>query len=224
METIEVLDEPFLIIEQGDELSGKYSFRKNEYENLELIVIHSQSIENTIVFECDRFRAPNLQYLYLEGVGSVQIFENLYQKARQTFQVPEIYFKNTGIDCIPEFVLEMRNLSSLVFEGELFQEMPPELFQLVNLQKLRFFGHNKISIVPKEIKQLVNLKRFDFWDATLDYLSPELLLLPNIEEINFAHTNYKPSPEVLKLISSISDRRKLMFYCWDINFVPVEAP
>lgn len=215
--TIDVPDEPFLLIEQGDEpISVKYAFSMNEYENLELLVIRSKSIENTPVFECDKFSAHNLKYLYLEGRGSVHIFENLYKTAGQTFQVPEILFNNTGIHCIPEFVLEMRNLNSLVFQGELFREIPRELFQLSNLQKLRFFDHNKIRNVPDEINQLINLKRFDFWDANIDYLSPELILLPNIEEINFAHTTYKPSSEVMKCISVIRKKRKIVLYDWDL--------
>jgi Leucine-rich repeat (LRR) protein len=175
--------------------------------NLELISIEEQSQSNIPVFEGIKFNTPKLKMISLNGIGSVKCFQNIQENNH--FLLPEeLSLFYTGIHEIPDFILKAKTLTSLSFRGEKMTELPNALFTLENLQRLGFHYCTGIKIIPDDIKNLINLEHFDLWAANVQYLSPELFLLPKLKSLNFAYTQYSPTKEVLDAYEIFKGKKK----------------
>jgi hypothetical protein len=218
MKTIELQDEEFWMIEfHEDSEKMKYVFSDKVYSNLEMISIFADSSSNYPCFEGPILNAPNLKYLSLSGDCALSCLQIMYQTILSYPSFQEIHFSSTGITQIPQFLLKTKSLKSLTFRRENLSEIPDDLFKLEHLQKLSFEYFREIKTVPDKIKNLVNLKHFDLWMAQIEYLSPELFLLPQIRHINFAYSEYSPTEEVLEALKKFKSKDLDRFSPWE-NF------
>lgn len=131
----------------------------------------------------------------------------------------EIHFHGTRIVRVPEFISNIKTLKHLTFRYENFQEIPFEISDFVNLEYLSFEYCHQLNRIPDNIKKLVRLKHFDLWEAGLDYLSPELFLLPGIKHISLAYSQYMPTTEVLDALKVFNKRGYDRFIPWE-NVMP----
>ena len=224
MKTIELKDEECWWIDIAENTEKvKYVISENIYEKLEMIMINSSCFVDFSIFEGLNLNAPNLviisfdagsqfsipvfdgikfntpklKMINLRGVGSLKWFKG-FQENIHNLLLKELALNNTGITQIPEFILRMKTLHGLTFRNEQISELPEGLFALENLVRLNFQYCTSIITIPDCIKKLVNLEYIDLWAATLQYLSPELFLLPKLYSVNFAYTQYSPTKELLE--------------------------
>jgi hypothetical protein len=220
MKTIELKNEPVWwlgfhnITEQI-----KYVFSDQVHTNLEVVSISAGSSDNFPVFEGNKFDAPRLKYLILEGAGSIKCFQTIDESILSAPSLEEIHFHGTRIDRVPEFISKIKTLKHLTFRYEKFQDIPFEISDFVNLEYLSFEYCHHIKRIPDNIKNLVNLKHFDLWEAGLEYLSPELFLLPAIKHISLAYSQYTPTREVRDALKLFNKKGYDRFTPWE-NFVP----
>jgi hypothetical protein len=234
MKTIELQDEEcwsLNILENAENV--RYFISDEVYEILEIIIIFSYCSIDFPIFEGLKLNAPNLKMLCfdkrsqtnipffgdfkfntpklnrisLSGVGSLKWFQDIHQNAN-TLMLEDVYLDNTGITEIPDFILRMKTINKLTFRHEDISELPDDLFDLENLIQLNFQYCSGIKIIPDHIKKLVNLEHFDLWGASIQYLSPELFLLPKLEFVNFAYTYYIPAKEVVDAFEIFNKRLK----------------
>ncbi len=231
MKTIQLQDEESWYIENTGVV--KYVISENSYEKLELImfcssytsdfhviegaelnapnlntiIIDATSESNTPFFEGIKFKTPKLKTIYLTGIGSVKCFQDIHQNT-DNLMLEELGCDSTGITQIPEFILRMKSLESLMFRHEEISELPEDLFTLENLKRFEFPHGTEIKIIPDDIKKLVNLEHFLLWRAKLQYLSPELFLLPKLKYVDFIYTQYSPTKELLDAYEIFKGRNK----------------
>jgi len=214
MKTIELIDEELWMIEVPDnDEKVKYILSDQVYNKLELISINAYSSIDYLFFEGTKLNAPNLKFLVISGEGSKSCFQLLYNIVLSSDLIEEIYFYYTRITQIPEFVFKTKALLRVTFRGENITEIPDEIFELVALQQLSF-EYSDIRIIPEKIKELVNLVGFNLWGSRIDYLSPELFLLPKIQNINFAYSSYQPTNEVLDALKIFQKKESNYFSKW----------
>ena len=212
MKTIEILDEEEIILgmEEGEKIH--YVFLDKVYSKLESLLIISNLNDFSLHFEGAKFDVPNLKEFSIMGKFALNIFQNLSEDILCAPLLEIMNFWDTEIEFLPGFLKKCKSLKSLTFRhGELL-EIPGEIFEMENLQTLRFHNLKKIRIVPDEIKKLTNLVRFDLWEASIEYLSPELFLLPKIELIDLHFSRYSPTSEVIKACNKFKEKNN-----WDSN-------
>jgi Leucine-rich repeat (LRR) protein len=220
MKTIELKNEPVWWLGFPDITEQiKYEFSDQVHTNLEVVSISAGSSDNFPVFEGNKFDAPRLKYLILEGAGSIKCFQTIDESILSAPLLEEIHFHGTRITRVPEFISKIKTLKHLTFRYENFQEIPFEISDFVNLEYLSFEYCHHIKRIPDDIKNLVNLKHFDLWEAGLDYLSPELFLLPAIKHISLAYSQYTPTGEVRDALKIFNKKGSDRFVPWE-NFVP----
>lgn len=79
-----------------------------------------------------------------------------------------------------------------------FDNIPAPVFQKTTLKNIDLDGARVPVSIPDDIRNLVNLEHFKLWRAGVSTVSPELFLLPRIQEISFYRVyGYEPTPEVI---------------------------
>jgi Leucine-rich repeat (LRR) protein len=157
-------------------------------------------------FEGAKFDVPNLKEFSLYGNFALSIFQNTSDDFLCAPLLEEMYIGETEIEFLPVFLKKNKSLKSLTFRHGDLLEIPGEIFEMENLQTLSFYSLEKIRILPDEIKKLTNLVHFDLWGASIEYLSPELFLLPKIKEINLCFSRYSPTSEVIKACNKYKEK------------------
>ncbi len=77
----------------------------------------------------------------------------------------------------------IEGVTELNLSGNSLTALPPEIFQLVNLQTLNL-RRNQLSSLPKEIRKLVNLQTLDLRENQLSSLPPEFEQLLNLQSLD----------------------------------------
>lgn len=215
MKTIELKNQQDWIIILDDEHEKiQYVFTDEIYSKLESIIIEADFDLDYPLLEGPRLNAPNLRLLGFRGEGCKKCIQRLNENGFSAPVVETIGFESIGITQIPEFIFNFKTIKDIHFRKEKLRVLPSGLFDLINLQTLRFQYGSQIPVIPDAIKNLVNLEYFDFWGATLDYLSPELFLLPKVKYINFTDSFYKPTKEVEDAMYEFNAKNTNDFHCW----------
>jgi hypothetical protein len=185
------------IVSLEEKTVPEYIFKKNEYENIESLIF-------AIFEECKVewpgiVKFPKLDSLYFSGKNSSDFIKSFENHAYGLNNIKSVYIEGSGIQKVPSFIFNLPKLKELTFryEHEL-REIPLKIFKLSSLTKLSFEYNRKIKVIPDEIKKLKNLERFNLWSANLEYISPELYLLPKLKYINLAYSHYKPLEDLLE--------------------------
>ena len=215
MKTIELANEEALMLGFNDEMNPcTYVFHEIDYSDVEWLVITTSSIDFNIIIEAPVLHMPKLKSISINGAKALDVFKLVYDKLDTIPEIDYMYFDRTGMLKPPEFIWDSRYLTKLEFRHEDIQEIPNQLFELINLQWLTFAYCVNITTVPDSIKKLVNLVAFNLWSAKITFLSHELFLLPNITSINFAYSSYIPTVEVRKALDIFKENKKSQFTFW----------
>ena len=206
MKTIEILDEEDIILGIGEGEKINYVFLDKVYSNLESLLIISDPNDFSLHFEGTKFDVPNLKLFYLSGKLALNIFQNKSEDFLCAPLLEEIYFGDTEIEFLPGFLKMNKSLKSLTFRDGALIQIPGEIFEMENLQRLSFINLKNIRILPDEIKKLTNLVHFDLWGTPIEYLSPELFLLPKIKELVLHFSSYSPTSEVIKACNKFKEK------------------
>ncbi|MEI6138918.1 MAG: hypothetical protein WCP85_06630 [Mariniphaga sp.] len=219
MKTIEILDEEDITlgIDEVDKDKIKYVFLDKVYSKLKsLWIISDPYIQDySLHFEGAKFDVPNLKEFSLYGKFALSIFQNTSEDFLCAPLLEEMYIGETGIEFLPGFLKKNKSLKSLTFRHGDLIEIPGEIFEMENLQRLSFYSIEKIRIIPDEIKKLTNLVHFNLWGASIEYLSPELFLLPKIKEIDLCFSRYSPTSEVIEACNKFKEKNSLSSSPWD---------
>ncbi|MGB1286116.1 MAG: leucine-rich repeat domain-containing protein [Aggregatilineales bacterium] len=89
-----------------------------------------------------------------------------------------------GLQEIPPEIGQLQNLEKLYLGENQLNSLPPEIGQLQTLQEL-YLTHNNLSNLPDEIKQLRNLKVLSIRYNNFRVLPPQIGFLDNLEGFYF---------------------------------------
>src|SRR6266568_2070074 len=109
-------------------------------------------------------------------------------------------------------------LIKLGLSGLALTQLPPELWQLINLHEL-YLDNNQLSQLPPEIGQLTNLQTLVIHHNQLSQLPPELWLLANLQEL---YLDYNQLSQLLSEIGQLTNLHKLWLNNNQINQLPSE--
>jgi Leucine-rich repeat (LRR) protein len=209
MKTIDIPDNKEIILgmEEGEKIN--YVFWDKVYSKLESLVIISELEDFSLHFEGAKFDVPNLKEFCLYGKFALSIFQNTSEDFLCAPLLEEMYIGETEIEFLPVFLKKNKSLKSLTFRDGALIEIPCEIFEIENLQRLSFINLKNIRILPDEIKKLTNLVHFDLWGTPIEYLSPELFLLPKIKELVLHFSSYSPTSEVIEAFNKFKEKNNL---------------
>src|SRR6266571_199652 len=109
-------------------------------------------------------------------------------------------------------------LIKLGLSGLALTQLPPELWQLINLHEL-YLDNNQLSQLPPEIGQLTNLQTLVIHHNQLSQLPPELWLLANLQKL---YLDYNQLSQVPSEIGQLTNLHKLWLNNNQINQLPSE--
>ncbi|NTW23598.1 MAG: hypothetical protein HGA37_02770 [Lentimicrobium sp.] len=181
--------------------------------NMNYLMVLTDLFEFDIEFESDTLLVPKLIELSLVGSKSLQFFQKLNTRFLSPPPIETIYADNIVIEDYPEFLKNL-SLKSLGFRHCYFNEILNEIFDMTTLQTLKFNYAKKIKRIPDDIQKLTSLVKFELWESRIEYMSPELFLLPEIKEISFAFSSYTPTKEVLNALEIYKSKPGNLFYGW----------
>ena len=93
-------------------------------------------------------------------------------------------------------------LIKLGLSGLALSLLPPELWQLTNLQEL-YLNNNQLSQIPPELEQLTNLQRLDLDNNQLSQLPPELWQLTNLQELYLNNNQLSQLPPEIGQLTNL---------------------
>ena len=97
---------------------------------------------------------------------------------------------NKGLNKLPEYVLEMTELTELdISENNLEGALPSQIAKLKNLEKLDVSG-NDMTGIPAEIGQLEKLEELSYADNNITGLPLEIGNLDNLKELDLRGNDY----------------------------------
>ena len=215
MKTIEITDNEGVFIGNDHSENEKinYVFLDKVYLKLKLIQISGVK-DFSLSFEGTRLNAPNLKYFVFDGECAFNILKSMKEDFLHAPALEGMAFHDIKLDQMPQFLKRIMTLKELSFRNGNLTEIPSEIFEMKNLRTLRFEYFNKIKIIPDDIKRLKNLESFTLWQAPIEYLSPELFLLPKISNINFVYCNYNPTKDVIDVLKKYKSTGKT-FSGWE---------
>src|SRR6266704_5774216 len=83
---------------------------------------------------------------------------------------------------LPPELWQLTNLQELYLDNNQLSQLPPEIGQLTNLQMLRL-DQNQLNQLPLEIGQLINLQELSLFQNQLSQLPRELWRLSNLQKL-----------------------------------------
>lgn len=215
METIELKNQEDWIIFHYDEHDKiQYVFTDEVYSKLESIIVSADFPLDYPFLAGPHLNAPNLRLLGFRGEGCRQSIRRLNLNGVYAPTIEGVGFEVTGITQVPDFILNFKTIKDIHFRLEKLIEMPAAMFDMIQLQTLRFQYGSQIAVIPDAIKNLVNLEYFDFWGASIQYLSSELFRLPKLVYANFTDSSYHPSKEVEDAVAEFKSKNSGIFFCW----------
>ena len=97
---------------------------------------------------------------------------------------------NQGLDKMPGYVLDMKNLTELDLSGNaLTGALPAEIRHLTNLEKLDV-SNNQMTGIPAEVGQLKKLQELDYSNNQITGLPLEIGNLKNLKILNLSGNDY----------------------------------
>lgn len=81
-------------------------------------------------------------------------------------------------------------------------EVPPEVWQLTNLQRLNLWG-NQLKTIPQEIGQLTNLQEFNLDDNWLTAIPPEIGQLTNLQTFILCNNKLRAVPPEIGQLTNL---------------------
>ena len=215
MKTIELKNQKDWFIILDDERERiQYVFTDEIYSKLESIIVEADFALDYPLMDGPHLNAPNLKLLGFRGQGCKMCIQSLNRNGFSAPIIETIGFESIGITQTPEFIFNFKTIKDIHFRQEKLRELPSGLFDLINLQTLRFQYGSQIPVIPDAIKNLVNLEYFDFWGSKIHYLSPELFRLPRIKYINFSDSSFNPSREVEEAVEKFKMKNSNDFHGW----------
>ena len=203
----------FIILDAEHE-KIQYIFTDEIYSKLESIIVEADFALDYPLMDGPHLNAPNLKLLGFRGQGCKKCIQSLNENGFSAPIIETIGFESIGITQTPEFIFNFKTIKDIHFRQEKLRELPTALFDLINLQTLRFQYGSQIPVIPDAIKNLVNLEYFDFWGSKIHYLSPELFRLPRIKYINFSDSSFNPSREVEEAVEKFKMKNSNDFHGW----------
>src|SRR6266700_1110097 len=97
-------------------------------------------------------------------------------------------------------------LIKLGLSGLALTQLPPELWQLINLHEL-YLDNNQLSQLPPEIGQLTNLQTLVIHHNQLSQLPPELWLLANLQKLYLDYNQLSQVPSEIGQLANLQERR-----------------
>jgi internalin A len=119
---------------------------------------------------------------------------------------------------LPPELWQLINLQELNLDNNHLSQLPPEIGQLTNLQKL-CLNENKLSQLPPEVGQLTSLHELHLYRNQLSQLPPELWLLSKLQEL---HLDYNQLSQVSSEIGQLSSLHVLRLDANQLSQVPPE--
>lgn len=114
-------------------------------------------------------------------------------------QTGELDLSGRGLTEIPPEVWQLTNLNRLDLEVNKLTAVPPQIAQLTNLQKL-YLSANHLTAVPPEIGQLTNLQSLVLRRNQLTAVPPAIGQLTNLQWLDLNHNQLTViSPELCQL-------------------------
>lgn len=103
---------------------------------------------------------------------------------------------------IPPEIWQLKNLQMLDLTFGQFTVLPPEIGKLANLKQL-FLGYNQLTSLPPEIGQLVNLEGLYLHHNQLTSLPPEIGQLTNLESLSLSDNPLVSLPPEIKHLTNL---------------------
>lgn len=127
-------------------------------------------------------------------------FEQWPDLLRQFPRLHTINFSRNLFTALPDDLPSYPALRSLVFIGYLFEEMPAILFEMRELEHLKYdYGYNvaPMTEVPSAIGRLKNLQTLSLEDHSISFLSDAMRDLVLLRELRLANTKLEALPDWL---------------------------
>ena len=104
--------------------------------------------------------------------------------------------------------MKLKELRDFTSSENNFTKIPEIVFECSKLESLSIDRCYNEMVVSDNISKLTNLKKFMFYNASFTYISPQLFLLPKIEQFNFALSKFKePYKDIYNAIKSFKTRQ-----------------
>src|SRR6266487_1297859 len=119
---------------------------------------------------------------------------------------------------LPPELWQLTNLQELYLENNQLSQLPPEIGQLTNLQTL-VIHHNQLSQLPLELGQLTNLQRLDLDNNQLSQLPAEIGQLSNLQKLYLDNNQLSQLPAEVGQLTTL---HKLSFTNNQLSLLPPE--
>ncbi len=103
---------------------------------------------------------------------------------------------------LPPELWQLTNLQELYLENNQLSQLPPEIGQLTNLQTL-VIHHNQLSQLPLELGQLTNLQRLDLDNNQLSQLPAEIGQLSNLQKLYLDNNQLSQLPAEIGQLTTL---------------------
>jgi internalin A len=111
---------------------------------------------------------------------------------------------------------EREGWTDLDLSGKGIKEIPPEIAQLANLQRLDL-SNNQINIIPDTIAQIVSLKTLILWGNEISELPESITQLFNLYRLDLGINQIKTIPS---WISKLINLQKLSLHSNKVSIIP----
>ena len=122
-----------------------------------------------------------------------QIPEFIYEMK----QLSTICLHGNGLLYIEENIQNLENLKTLTLSKNKIKTLPKSLSELLKLEDLAIENNPDLENIDVDILKLPNLKVFCVDDRFLRFIVSNKTLFSKIKNINLKYSNYKPSDELI---------------------------
>lgn len=114
---------------------------------------------------------------------------------------PWLILERLGLPQLPPEIFELEQLQELVVIDNPLTSIPPQIIKLKNLHQLNLF-YNEITELPLEIGSLSNLTHLDLSCNNLTSLPPEIANLTNLEYLDLRFNQLDLSESLLDQVNN----------------------
>ncbi|MCL2244049.1 MAG: hypothetical protein FWC03_06220 [Treponema sp.] len=107
---------------------------------------------------------------------------------------------------LPDIFNNFPELRVFSFAGNMVRDLPPTIFNLINLTNLEI-GSTGISSISEKIGNLKTLEKIHVYDNMLETLPKSILSLPHLAVLNIEENNFKPNI-IAAIKNSIASKSK----------------
>src|SRR5260370_5090496 len=119
---------------------------------------------------------------------------------------------------LPPELWQLTNLQEIYLDNNQLSQLPPELWRLTNLQKLSL-GGNQLSQLPLELWQLINLQKLGLSYNQLSQLPADIGHLTNLQELKLGKNLLSQLPPELWRLTNL---KKLYLNYNQLDEIPPE--